>query len=155
MASPPRFAYLDLENSQNQNNTKTKSNNEIPAGASSFMEVLTPTTFSLALESNAGIDCFGNERNALANQAKFFNNQLLSDITLVVVKKKYFCHKLILVKSSDVFERMFSSDWDKSQRKVSPFFIYNSRYLLDEIVVNPLDCYSNTKFLFLFNSISI
>ncbi|XP_036359258.1 BTB/POZ domain-containing protein 17-like isoform X3 [Octopus sinensis] len=119
MASPPRFAYLDLENSQNQNNTNTKakSNNEIPAGASSFMEVLTPTTFSLALESNAGIDCFGNERHALANQAKFFNNQLLSDITLVVVKKKYFCHKLILVKSSDVFERMFSSDWDKSQRK--------------------------------------
>lgn len=115
MASPPRFAPLEL--GSNQQNTKPDTSNEIPPGTDSFMEVLTPTTFSLALESSSGIDCFGNERHALVSLAKYFNNQRLSDITLVVGKKKYFSHKLILVKSSDVFERMFSSDWDQPEKK--------------------------------------
>lgn len=86
MASPPRFAPLEL--GSNQQNTKPDTSNEIPPGTDSFMEVLTPTTFSLALESSSGIDCFGNERHALVSLAKYFNNQRLSDITLVVGKKK-------------------------------------------------------------------
>ncbi|XP_002737158.1 BTB/POZ domain-containing protein 17-like [Saccoglossus kowalevskii] len=61
--------------------------------------------------TSEGVDCYGNERNALLEQCKFFNNTLLSDIRLKVGTKIYHSHKLVLVRSSEVFERMFSSDW--------------------------------------------
>ncbi|XP_070577318.1 BTB/POZ domain-containing protein 17-like isoform X2 [Ptychodera flava] len=66
---------------------------------------------SFGTSSSEGVECYGNERNALAEQAKFFNNPLLSDIKLKVGGKTYHAHKLVLVRSSEVFERMFSSDW--------------------------------------------
>ncbi|ESP02912.1 hypothetical protein LOTGIDRAFT_177842 [Lottia gigantea] len=74
-------------------------------------------TLTLALNSPEGIDCYGNERKALLDQGKFYNNPVLSDIKLVVGGQKYYSHKLILVKCSDVFERMFSSDWSDENLK--------------------------------------
>ncbi|XP_038077338.1 BTB/POZ domain-containing protein 17-like, partial [Patiria miniata] len=59
----------------------------------------------------SGKDCYGNERQTLGDMARFFNNALLSDIKLRVGFECYSAHKLILVRSSEVFERMFSSEW--------------------------------------------
>lgn len=117
MASPPRnlapiipldLLLEDVEGSleHSLNNTSTGS-----------LSPQSPASLSLALESPEGIDCHGNERQALVEQTKFFNNPLLSDVILVVGNERYFAHKLILVRSSDVFERMFSSDWDSSTEK--------------------------------------
>ena len=66
-----------------------------------------------------GKDCYGNERLALADLAKFYNNQLLSDIQLRVGFNVYYAHKLILVRASEVFERMFSSQWTDATKVVS------------------------------------
>ena len=79
---------------------------------SNSSQSLSPTSLSLALESPEGIDCYGNERQVLVDQMKFYNNPTLSDITLVVGTDRFFAHKLILVCASDVFERMFSSEWN-------------------------------------------
>lgn len=65
-----------------------------------------------------GIDQYGNEREALAEQAKFYNNPMLSDVMLRVGDVHYYAHKLMLVRSSDVFATMLSSDWSKSDRQV-------------------------------------
>lgn len=78
-----------------------------------------PTALSLA--SPEGIDCYGNERQVLSDQAKFYNNSTLSDITLVVGGNKYYAHKLILVRSSDVFERMLSKEWSDGSKKVNEY----------------------------------
>lgn len=78
-----------------------------------------PTALSLA--SPEGIDCYGNERQVLSDQAKFYNNTTLSDVTLVVGGNKFYAHKLILVRSSDVFERMLSEEWNDGSKKVSSF----------------------------------
>lgn len=78
----------------------------------------TPSPTALSVTSPEGIDCYGNERQALTDQAKFFNNSLLSDVILVVGGNRYFAHKLILVRSSDVFQRMLSDQWKDSQLKV-------------------------------------
>ena len=80
---------------------------------------LSPTSISMALKSPEGIDCHGNERQVLGEQAKFFNNPLLSDVILVVGGERFYAHKLVLVRSSDVFERMFSSEWSDSKTKVT------------------------------------
>ncbi|XP_071833520.1 BTB/POZ domain-containing protein 17-like isoform X3 [Apostichopus japonicus] len=61
--------------------------------------------------SSNGKDCFGNERQALRDLERFFNNTLMSDIRLKVDFETFHAHKLVLVRSSEVFERMFSSDW--------------------------------------------
>lgn len=74
-----------------------------------------PTALSLA--SPEGIDCYGNERQVLSDQAKFYNNTTLSDVTLVVGGNKFYAHKLILVRSSDVFERMLSEEWNDGSKK--------------------------------------
>ncbi|CAL1534997.1 unnamed protein product [Lymnaea stagnalis] len=83
-----------------------------------FQHCLSPTTLALRLESEDGIDCYGNEREVLSEQAKFFNNKLLSDVILQVENEKYFAHKLVLVRASQVFERMFTSrQWDSHKEK--------------------------------------
>ncbi|CAK9303723.1 unnamed protein product [Gordionus sp. m RMFG-2023] len=64
-----------------------------------------------------GIDCFGNERQVLLEQAKFFNNPWLSDILIRVGEEKFYAHKLILVRASEVFERMLSDEWNDSPEK--------------------------------------
>ncbi|XP_072030937.1 BTB/POZ domain-containing protein 17-like isoform X3 [Amphiura filiformis] len=67
----------------------------------------------------SGKDCYGNERLALTDLTRFFNNQMLSDIKLRVGFNVYYAHKLILVRASEVFERMFSSQWtDPSKPEV-------------------------------------
>lgn len=66
-----------------------------------------------------GIDCYGNEREILTEQARFYNNKLLSDVVLQVENEKFFAHKLVLVRASQVFERMFTSrQWDSHKEKV-------------------------------------
>lgn len=69
--------------------------------------------------SLAGIDCYGNEREVLTEQGRFYNNRLLSDVILQVEGDKFFAHKLVLVRASQVFERMFTSkQWDTHKEKV-------------------------------------
>ncbi|XP_052267114.1 BTB/POZ domain-containing protein 17-like isoform X2 [Dreissena polymorpha] len=72
---------------------------------------------SQALNSPEGINCFGNERLYLHEQAKLCNNEKLSDVTLVVGGKKYYAHKIKLVTSSDVFETMLTGEWKDSNKK--------------------------------------
>ncbi|XP_033127790.1 BTB/POZ domain-containing protein 17-like isoform X1 [Anneissia japonica] len=59
----------------------------------------------------SGMDCHGDERLSLSDMEKFYNNSLLSDIKLRIGENTFFAHKLILVRSSEVFERMLSADW--------------------------------------------
>jgi hypothetical protein len=79
-----------------------------------------------------GLSCYGNERQMLQDQAKFYNSSTLSDVTLIVGDQTYHAHKLLLIRSSDVFERMFSSEWADPEKKVrgeiatlSPFSVLN------------------------------
>jgi len=79
---------------------------------------LSPTSLALRLESEDGIDCYGNERDVLCEQTKFFNNKLLSDVILLVGTDRFYAHKLVLVRASQVFERMFTSkQWDSHKEK--------------------------------------
>ncbi|KAH9508562.1 hypothetical protein Btru_052035 [Bulinus truncatus] len=81
-------------------------------------QCLSPTSLALRLESEEGIDCYGNEREALTEQARFYNNKLLSDVILQVENEKYFAHKLVLVRASQVFEKMLTSrQWDTYKEK--------------------------------------
>lgn len=120
MASPPQLQPLVLDDQlailAQEEEEEIVIQNNVPSNS---VTVSSPTTLSLALSSPEGIDCYGNERQALADQAKFYNNSTLSDITLNVGGNKYFAHKLILVRSSDVFERMLSDQWDDRKRQVS------------------------------------
>ncbi|XP_074640024.1 BTB/POZ domain-containing protein 17-like isoform X2 [Tubulanus polymorphus] len=70
-----------------------------------------PTTPSTKAVFGDGIDCYGDERQMLTDQEKFYNNQVLSDIVLKVGTQRFYAHKLMLIRASDVFERMFSSEW--------------------------------------------
>ncbi len=78
----------------------------------------TPSPSDLRALSAEGIDCYGNERQMLQEMSKFFNNDLLSDVKLRVGEQVFFAHKLILVRSSDVFERMLTSDWQDASKQV-------------------------------------
>ncbi|KAK6999860.1 BTB/POZ domain-containing protein 17 [Biomphalaria glabrata] len=90
---------------------------EVPA-ARCLNHCLSPTSLALRLESEEGIDCYGNEREALTEQGRFYNNKLLSDITLQVENEKYFAHKLVLVRASQVFEKMLTSrQWETYKEK--------------------------------------
>eukprot|EP00057_Strongylocentrotus_purpuratus_P009724 XP_011664198.1 PREDICTED: BTB/POZ domain-containing protein 17 isoform X2 [Strongylocentrotus purpuratus] len=64
-----------------------------------------------------GVDCYGNERKALSDMTRFYNNPQLSDIKLKVGFEEFNGHKLVLVRWSEVFERMFSADWSDQQKK--------------------------------------
>lgn len=75
----------------------------------------------LFLVSLEGIDCYGNERQVLSDQVKFYNNIILSDVIFVVGGNKFYVYKLILVCFSDVFERMFSEEWNDGSKKVRIF----------------------------------
>ena len=88
-------------------------------------DAMTPTSLSLALNSPEGINCFGNERLLLHEQSKFYNNEKLSDVKLVVGGSKFYAHKLILVRASDVFERMLVGEWIDSGKKVSKLIIWS------------------------------
>ncbi|ELU11990.1 hypothetical protein CAPTEDRAFT_25374, partial [Capitella teleta] len=55
-----------------------------------------------------------------ARLSQLFNNPKFSDITLVVGRKRFFAHKLLLANASDVFEQMLTSEhWlDSVQREL-------------------------------------
>ncbi|GFO20495.1 BTB/POZ domain-containing protein 17 [Plakobranchus ocellatus] len=83
-----------------------------------LQQCLSPTSLASRLEADEGIDCYGNEREALSEQARFFNNKLLSDVVIALESDKFFAHKFVLVRSSQVFERMFTNkQWDSHKEK--------------------------------------
>jgi len=122
MASPPNIQPLNLEPAvsiQDRGQIQVQLSTSQPSSSTPSTASTTPSPTTLSLNSPEGIDCHGNERQALTDQAKFFNNALLSDVTLIIGNAKLFAHKLILVRSSDVFERMLSDAWRDSKEKVS------------------------------------
>ncbi|XP_067681670.1 BTB/POZ domain-containing protein 17-like [Haliotis asinina] len=118
MASPPNLQNLHIDSPADAATDNTHSSSaRVTFTPNTQSMALSPTSISLALKSPEGIDCYGNERQALAEQSKFFNNSLLSDVNLVVAGQRYYAHKIVLVRASDVFERMFSSEWSNSGKK--------------------------------------
>lgn len=86
------------------------------ACSSGSMFASTTGSIMLGLED---ISCCGDSRAALERLGRFFNNRSLSDITLKVGSRSFRSHRLVLVNTSDVFERMFCSrDWRESSRLV-------------------------------------
>lgn len=116
MASPPRQApVIPLDLLLGDGDDDSSIGHSVNTTSNTSSSPQSPASLSLALESPEGIDCHGNERQALDEQTKFYNNPLLSDVTLNVGNERYFAHKLVLVRASDVFERMFSSEWDTAE----------------------------------------
>ncbi|CAD5212521.1 unnamed protein product [Bursaphelenchus okinawaensis] len=64
-------------------------------------------------------DCFADDRDSMNDFAKYFNNAHLSDITLQVGPERFLAHKIILCKSSEVFDRMLSNDWQKGESNLT------------------------------------
>lgn len=115
MSSPGRLPPLSLPELLSPQQDPA----QIFGARTSTGDVMTPTSLSLALNSPEGINCFGNERLLLQEQSKFCDNEKLSDVTLVVGGTKFYAHKLVLVRASDVFERMLVGEWIDSGKKVS------------------------------------
>lgn len=65
-----------------------------------------------------GIEQYGDDRDALNDFAKYYNNVHLSDISLVVGDEIYPSHRLILCRSSEVFDRMLSQKWNGDKREI-------------------------------------
>uniref|UniRef100_A0A1I8B414 BTB domain-containing protein n=1 Tax=Meloidogyne hapla TaxID=6305 RepID=A0A1I8B414_MELHA len=65
-----------------------------------------------------GIDCYGMDRDVLNDFAKYYNNAHLSDLTLVVGEEIYPAHRLVLCRSSEVFDRMLSQKWHGEKREI-------------------------------------
>jgi len=58
------------------------------------------------------------EANFIQNVSQFFNLEDLSDIILVVGTARYFSHKFVLAKSSDVFRTMlYEKNWTQSSKE--------------------------------------
>uniref|UniRef100_A0A914XG77 BTB domain-containing protein n=1 Tax=Plectus sambesii TaxID=2011161 RepID=A0A914XG77_9BILA len=66
----------------------------------------------------SGMDCFADDREALNDFAKYFNNAHLSDVTLIVGEETFSAHRIILTKSSEVFERMLSTKWNGDKKEI-------------------------------------
>ncbi|GMT14566.1 hypothetical protein PFISCL1PPCAC_5863, partial [Pristionchus fissidentatus] len=66
-----------------------------------------------------GIDCFGDDRDALNDLAKYYNNAHLSDVNLVIGDQVFPSHRLMLAKGSDVFDRMLSQRWNGDSKEVT------------------------------------
>ncbi|VDN55549.1 unnamed protein product [Dracunculus medinensis] len=64
------------------------------------------------------MDCFADDRDALNDFAKYFNNSHLSDVSLLVGDEIYAAHRIILTKSSEVFERMLSQKWNGEKKEL-------------------------------------
>ena len=135
MASPPRLPPLSLPESLS--NPQFEQDGEqirvIPSSSGGDSSTPSPTSLNLALSSPEGINCYGREREALTEQSKFCNNEKLSDIVLVVGGRRYFAHKLILVRSSDVFERMLTGDWEDSGKKVLYCILFTPALFISSI----------------------
>ena len=86
------------------------------SACSSGSMLASATSLMLGLEE---ISCCGDSRATLERLGRFCNNRSLSDITLKVGSRSFRSHRLVLVNTSDVFERMFCSrDWRESSRLV-------------------------------------
>ncbi|UMM15785.1 hypothetical protein L5515_013074 [Caenorhabditis briggsae] len=57
-------------------------------------------------------DWFGDDRESLSDLAKFYNSPQFSDVNLKIGEESFPAHRLILSKSSDVFDRMLSQRWN-------------------------------------------
>ncbi|BFZ15141.1 hypothetical protein BsWGS_18180 [Bradybaena similaris] len=56
------------------------------------------------------------ENNFIQNVGQFFNQQDMSDVILKIGKHKYFGHKFVLAKSSDVFRTMlYNKNWTQAE----------------------------------------
>ncbi|CAG5118205.1 unnamed protein product [Candidula unifasciata] len=56
------------------------------------------------------------ESNFIQNVGQFFNQQDMSDVVLKIGKEKYFGHKFVLAKSSDVFRTMlYNKNWSQAE----------------------------------------
>lgn len=121
MASPPNIQALNLDGISAPlvlHNADGQLQPNIAGFPSSSSSTNAGTPTCISVLSPEGIDCYGDEKQCLMDQAKYFNNPTLSDVILVVGGSKFFAHKLMLVRSSDVFERMLSDQWHSSQSKV-------------------------------------
>uniref|UniRef100_A0A158P9D2 BTB domain-containing protein n=1 Tax=Angiostrongylus cantonensis TaxID=6313 RepID=A0A158P9D2_ANGCA len=76
-----------------------------------------PNRLVIGPEEPAGMDCFADDRDALNDFAKYYNNAHLSDVNIIVGDENFAAHRLILAKSSEVFDRMLSQRWN-GERKV-------------------------------------
>ncbi|CAH1263852.1 BTBD17 [Branchiostoma lanceolatum] len=75
------------------------------------------SAISETFDDQDGTLCYGDERQALTDYTKFFNNTSMSDVKLRVGDITYHAHKMVLIRSSDVFDRMLSGEWSDSARK--------------------------------------
>uniref|UniRef100_A0A915IQU8 BTB domain-containing protein n=1 Tax=Romanomermis culicivorax TaxID=13658 RepID=A0A915IQU8_ROMCU len=64
------------------------------------------------------LDCYGDFKEALSDYERFFNNSLCSDVSLLVGDEIFYAHKLVLVKHSEVFERMLSQQWNGEKKEI-------------------------------------
>ncbi|VDM97047.1 unnamed protein product [Thelazia callipaeda] len=64
------------------------------------------------------MDCFANDREALNDFAKYYNNTFLSDISISVGDKIFAAHRIILAKNSDVFAQMLSEKWNGDKKEL-------------------------------------
>ncbi|KAK0410056.1 hypothetical protein QR680_004919 [Steinernema hermaphroditum] len=65
-----------------------------------------------------GMDCFADDRDALNDYAKYFNNSHLSDVSLLVGEEIFPAHRIVLCKSSEVFDRMLSTKWNGDKKEM-------------------------------------
>lgn len=119
MSSPARLPPLSLPEVLSPQSDQAESQEGLVSP-----DLMSCSSVSLALNSPEGINCFGNERLLLQDQARFCNNEKLSDVTLLVGGNKYYAHKMILVRASDVFERMLTGAWTDSGKLVYHSFFY-------------------------------
>ena len=103
----------------------------VPTSATPFGALASPltpsTTTSSPMTSSSDfvlgancVSCYGDERRMLAEIGRrFYNRRMLSDIRLRVGERVYRCHKLLLGRASDVFEKMLcSTDWNEAVKQV-------------------------------------
>uniref|UniRef100_A0A914GRL0 BTB domain-containing protein n=1 Tax=Globodera rostochiensis TaxID=31243 RepID=A0A914GRL0_GLORO len=72
----------------------------------------------LSAPYSGGMDCYADDRDALNDFAKYFNNAHLSDMSLAVGDEVYPAHRLILCRSSEVFDRMLSQKWNGDKKEL-------------------------------------
>jgi len=74
-----------------------------------------------AADSTAGqldVSILRDEVNFIQNVSQFYNTEDLSDIILIVGSTRYFSHKFVLAKSSDVFRTMlYEKNWSQGSKE--------------------------------------
>jgi len=67
--------------------------------------------------SEPDVSVLRDEANFIQNVSQFYNLADLSDVVLVVGADRYFSHKFVLAKSSDVFRTMlYEKNWTQSSK---------------------------------------